>query len=50
MKGTLVFAAALGAGGLSAQEVVDLPAEDIPLSADLELEYRIGSATATAEW
>ncbi|MCY3700962.1 MAG: hypothetical protein OXH46_15190 [Gemmatimonadetes bacterium] len=50
MKGTLVLAAALGAGGLSAQEVVDLPAEDIPLSADLELEYRIGSATATAEW
>ena len=53
IAGTLlngVFVAALGAIGLPAQEVVDLPAEDIPLSADFELVYRLGSAAATAEW
>ncbi len=45
-----VFVAALGAAGLQAQEVVDLPAEDLPLSPDLQLVYRLGSAAATAEW
>ena len=40
----------LGAAGLRAQEVVDLPAEDLPLSPDLELVYRIGSAAAESEW
>ena len=39
-----------GAFGLHAQEVVDLPAEDTPLSADFEQVYRVGSAEATAEW
>ncbi|WP_419163992.1 hypothetical protein [Candidatus Palauibacter sp.] len=43
-------AAALGAVGLRAQEVVDLPAEDLPLSVDLEPVYRIGSALAESEW
>ncbi len=42
--------AAPGAIGLRAQEVVDLPAEDAPLSAEFEQVYRIGSAEATAEW
>ncbi len=40
----------LGAVGLPAQEVVDLPAEDLPLSADFELVYRIGSAAAESAW
>ena len=51
--GTLLpgwFVAALGAVGLQAQEVVDLPAEDLPLRPDLELVYRIGSAGAESEW
>ncbi|WP_420447188.1 hypothetical protein [Candidatus Palauibacter sp.] len=42
--------AALGAAGLQAQEIVDLPAEDRPLSPDLELVYRLGSASAGEEW
>ena len=53
VPGTLLggaVAAALGAVGLQAQEVVDLPAEDLPLSADLESVYRIGSALAASEW
>ena len=51
--GTLLpgwFVAALGAVGLQAQEVVHLPAEDLPLRPDLELVYRIGSAGAESEW
>ena len=40
----------LGGNGVSAQEVVDLPAEDLPLSADFELVYRVGSTEAVAEW
>ena len=51
--GTLLpgwFLATLGAVGLQAQEVVDLPAEDLPLRPDLELVYRIGSAAAESEW
>ncbi len=44
------LATALGATGLRAQEIVDLPAEDSPLSADFEPVYRIGSAQAAAEW
>lgn len=44
------LATALGAIDLRAQEIVDLPAEDIPLSADFEPVYRIGSAQAAAEW
>ena len=39
-----------GASGAGAQEVVDLPAEDIPLPADFELVYRLGSADAAARW
>jgi len=35
---------------LHAQEVVDLPAEDSPLSPDFEAVYRIGSAQAAAQW
>ena len=51
--GTLLpgwFVAALGAVGLQAQEVVDLPAQDLPLQPELELVYRIGSAAAESEW
>ena len=44
------LATASGAIGLLAQEVVDLPAEDLPLSPDFELVYRIGSTEAEAEW
>ena len=44
------LATALGPTGLRAQEVVDLPAGDSPLSADFEPVYRIGSAQAVAEW
>ena len=47
---TTGFVAALGAVGLEAQEVVDLPDEDRPLSGDFELVYRIGSAAAGAAW
>lgn len=39
-----------GAIGLLAQEVVDLPDEDLPLSPDFELVYRIGSTEAEGEW
>ena len=42
--------AVLGATGIRAQEVVDLPAEDLPLPAGFELVYRIGSAGAVARW
>ena len=42
--------AALGAAGVEAQEVVELPAEDRPVSPELELVYRLGSAGAMAEW
>ena len=44
------LAAGPGVIGLVAQEVVDLPAEDLPLSPDFELVYRIGSTEAEAEW
>ena len=44
------FAGVLGGNGVGAQEVVDLPAEDLPLPVDLELVYRIGSTEAVAEW
>lgn len=44
------LAAVLGATGVRAQQVIDLPAEDRVLSADFELVYRIGSADAEAEW
>ncbi len=44
------FAVALGAVGLQAQEVVELPAEDLPLSVDFQPVYRIGSALAASEW
>jgi len=44
------LATASGATGLRAQDIVDLPADDSPLSADFELVYRIGSAQARAEW
>ena len=44
------FVAVLGAAGLHAQEIADLPAEDRPVSPDLELVYRIGSAAAMAPW
>ena len=44
------YVAVLGAAGLQAQEIVDLPAEDRPVSPDLELVYRLGSAGAMAEW
>ena len=44
------LAAPPGAVGLQAPPVVDLPAEDISLSADLELVYRLGSAAAADEW
>ena len=44
------LAATAVATGLRAQEIVDLPAEDLPLSAEFEPVYRIGSAQARAEW
>ena len=44
------FAAFPGGTGAGAQDVVDLPAEDLPLPADFELVYRIGSTDAVAEW
>lgn len=47
---TTAFAGFLAATSASAQELIDLPAEDLPLSADLELVYRIGSTEAMAEW
>ena len=53
VSGTLlngVFVAALGAVGLQAQEVVELPAEDLSLSVDFEPVYRIGSALGESEW
>ena len=39
-----------GAVGLRAQDIVELPGEDRPVSPELELVYRLGSAGATAEW
>lgn len=39
-----------GPTSTGAQEVVDLTAEDLPLSADFESVYRVGSADAVAEW
>lgn len=51
--GMWVVAAYVGfwcATGVGAQEVVDLPAEDAPLSANFELVYRAGSTEAEAEW
>ena len=44
------FAGVLGGNSVGAQEVVDLPAEDLALPGDLELVYRIGSTEAVAEW
>ena len=44
------FLATLAAAGVEAQEVVDLPAEDLRLAVDLEPVYRIGSAGARTEW
>ncbi len=44
------FVAALAGADLQAQEIVDLPAEDLRVSPDLELVYNIGSAAAAAEW
>ena len=44
------LAAAPGASGLNVQNVVDLPGDDLPLSADFEPVYRIGSAQAAAAW
>lgn len=44
------LALALGPTDLRAQEIVNLPAEDLPLSPDFEPVYRIGSAQAAAEW
>ncbi len=45
-----VLGGALGATGLQAQEVVELPLEDRRVAPDLDLVYAIGSATAAAEW
>ncbi len=45
-----VLVAPLGVLGLEGQEVVDLPAEDRPISGDFELVYRIGSVAAEADW
>ena len=42
--------AVVGATGMRAREVVDLPAEDLPLPADFEVVYRLGSADAVARW
>ena len=42
--------AGLSAATAAAQELVDLPAEDLPLSADFDLVYRIGSTEAMADW
>ena len=44
------LATALGPTDLRAQEIVNLPAEDLPLSPDFEPVYRVGSAQAAAEW
>ncbi len=46
------FAGFLGATGATAaaQEIVDLPADDLPLSADFESVYRVGSTEAMADW
>ena len=46
----IAFAGLWEATGVGAQEVVDLPAEDLPLPADFELVYRIGSTEAAADW
>ena len=47
---TVGLLATLGAVGVQAQEVVDLPAEELPLAVGLEPVYRIGSAMAQSEW
>ena len=44
------LATGLPATTLAAQEIVDLPADDRPLSVEFESVYRIGSASATAAW
>ncbi len=44
------LATAPAATSLRAQEIVDLPGEDLPLSTDFESVYRLGSAQAAAEW
>lgn len=44
------LAALFVAGDGHAQEVVELPAEDRPLAADIVEVYRLGSASAVAEW
>lgn len=46
----VMLAAVLGAAGLQAQEMVDLPGEDQLASPELELVYAIGSAAAAAGW
>lgn len=46
----IAFAGLWGANGVGAQEVVDLPAEDLSLPADFDLVYRIGSTEAAADW
>lgn len=46
----IAFVGFWGPTGAGAQEVVDLPVEDLPLPADFELVYRIGSADAVARW
>ena len=47
---TALAAVGFDAGAATAQDVVDLPAEDRLLSPDLELVYRVGSAGAEAAW
>ncbi len=42
--------AGLSAATAAAQELVDLPAEDLLLSADFDLVYRVGSTEAVADW
>ena len=44
----LALACLLGSGSLGAQDVVDMPAEDRPLTADFEELYRIGSLDGDA--
>lgn len=50
MSVTTAFATFLAATSASAQELIDLPAEDLPLPADFEVVYRIGSTETMAEW
>lgn len=44
------LASFLAAPSATSQQLIDLPAEDLPLPADFELVYRIGSTEAMAEW